>query len=420
MNTDLNMKWRDTPWHVWGCISIAFTIPFAKKFVPGFILLLGLSCIWFCIKQRSVFFDKKQTPFLLLTAIFILHLCGLSYSDHVSEGLNEVGIKLSYVVFPVIAWMMPLLSKNELRKILLAFVGGCIAFVLLALSYGLYRTSLFADLSYLSYEKLGIFLHPTYAATYMSMALFILIRNASLADYVLSKQWLNFLLCCIIIVFISMLASKAGFIAALISMVMGAWCWWKNKKSWISATAILFSAIALMAASSLLAPGSSVRLSAAVNDIEIHTPTEMVVPQQHEAHTSTELRFVTWGASFELLLQNPWGVGTGDTEYELIKKYNHMNEGYAAERKLNAHNQFLQAGAEHGWLGISLLTTCLLALLISTIKHRDTLLMNFILLCGMNFLFESFLEVQAGIVFFCFWVMIFLKQARASVSAISS
>jgi hypothetical protein len=36
--------------------------------------------------------------------------------------------------------------------------------------------------------------------------------------------------------------------------------------------------------------------------------------------------------------------------------------------------------------------------------------LGFILLCSFHFLFESFLEVQAGLVFFAMWSMIFLKR----------
>jgi O-antigen ligase len=107
-------------------------------------------------------------------------------------------------------------------------------------------------------------------------------------------------------------------------------------------------------------------------------------------------------------------VGTGNTESELISIYLQANENYAAERKLNAHNQFLQAGAEHGWPGILLLLACMLLLLFNALKWKNIIMLNFVLLCSMNFLFESFLEVQAGLVFFCFWVFVFTKSEQGN------
>jgi O-antigen ligase len=207
-----------------------------------------------------------------------------------------------------------------------------------------------------------------------------------------------------------MLASKAGFIAALISILMAMWVWFKNFKSIARAITMAVLCIGIMAASIKLLPASAERVSNAIVDAQ--NTSAPLANEKKEAHSSTELRMVTWSAAGTLLLEHPLGVGTGDTESELINKYVQANENYAAERKLNAHNQFLQAGAEHGWLGILLLIACMLVLTYYALKWQNIVMLNFVLLCGMNFLFESFLEVQAGLVFFGFFVFVFVKSEQ--------
>jgi len=61
---------------------------------------------------------------------------------------------------------------------------------------------------------------------------------------------------------------------------------------------------------------------------------------------------------------------------------------------------------EFAWLGIILLVSMIIAGFVFAARNGDNVLLAVLILCSMNFLFESFLEVQAGIVFFCFWIFI--------------
>lgn len=399
------------PWHLWGCMAIAFLIPFAKKFVPGFIGLLGIYVIVYAIKRKRLHIPSFNTPLLLLVSIFILHVVGLLWSDHVHEGMNEIGIKLSYAALPVIAWLMPPLFDKRSNAIMNSFLYGCLAFIPLAIGYGIYRSVIHHDIAWLTYQQLGIYLHPTYAAAYMSFALLILWKNEIDGKRPWNTPTLTYVFAALIIIFISMLASKAGFIAALISIFLGGYYTFLRRKTWREVLVVAVPALFLLAISAFLSPGSITRVEAAIHDIETESVAEPTGEFIHvEAKSSTALRMVSWKASSQVLIENPIGAGTGETQYTLNEKYLAADETYAAEKKLNAHNQFLQSGAEHGWLGISLLAALMITLLTRVYHKKNLLLTAFTLICGMNFLFESFLEVQAGIVFFCFMIIVFVKQ----------
>lgn len=380
-----------------------------------FLVLFGLYLLVQCILKKRLYFSKKDLPLHMLAVLFLLHLIGLTYSENVEYAWTEIGIKLSFFAFPLIALMMPSISSKQGNHVKLAFIIGCLSYLVVSVVTGVYNSLEQNDFSYLSYELLSAPYHPTYAATYQAMAVFMLIQNPSWLKFGLGKRIVFWLILLLMVLFISMLASKAGLLALWISLLMAAIFFFKNKENLRRALLLTASLMILSIASALYLPGVSSRIENAVKDVQTNAPTNANesslenVPEQ-EAHSSTSLRMVTWSASLKLLLENPLGVGTGDTTNELVKIYDSTGEQHASEKKLNAHNQFLQTGAELGWPALIALCSSLALLFALYLKTKDFLLLNFLLLCGMNFLFESFIEVQAGIVFFCFWILIFLRK----------
>ncbi len=396
-------------------MSLAFLIPFGKRYVPLFIMLLGIVLIAHSILKRKLYFSKKDAPLYLLALLFLLHVVGVSYSENTEYAWTEIGIKLSFICFPLLAILLPSISSKTQVGIRIAFITGCLLYLGVAVVTGIYDSITHNDFSYLSYELLSEPYHPTYAATYQAMAVFMLLQNPVWLRYGLGKRIAYWSMIVVMILFISMLASKAGLIAVFISILMGCYSLFQNRQSLGKVILTTFLLLLFSASTALYLPGVSSRIGNAVSDIQAqeHDTTDgttIQTTEEQQAHSSTALRMVTWGASLQLLMENPIGVGTGDTTNELVKIYDSKGEQHASEKKLNAHNQFLQTGAELGWPALISLCTCLLLLFSLYLKNRDLLLLNFLLLCGMNFLFESFIEVQAGIVFFCFWILVFLRR----------
>jgi O-antigen ligase len=122
------------------------------------------------------------------------------------------------------------------------------------------------------------------------------------------------------------------------------------------------------------------------------------------------------GAGF-LLCNFLFGVGTGDYDDELTKmnlKYN--NQGVAEER-LNSHNQFLNTGVQLGVIGFFILTMIFLVSFFASDKRLWQLLI--LLVFFINFLVESFLETQAGIVLFCTLLLLFFSRKNTDELSIS-
>ncbi len=104
--------------------------------------------------------------------------------------------------------------------------------------------------------------------------------------------------------------------------------------------------------------------------MELFTPTD---PATADAGASAAIRTVVWKAAWDVGNHNlPWGTGTGDVKDELLLRYKEIGAVHAEERKLNAHNQFLQTFAALGLPGLgALLLLMLLAPLLRLFARKD-------------------------------------------------
>jgi O-antigen ligase len=109
------------------------------------------------------------------------------------------------------------------------------------------------------------------------------------------------------------------------------------------------------------------------------------------------------------LIQKNWltGFGTGIGRIELNKTY--VSKGYISLKKknTNTHNQYLQYLLDHGIIGFLFLFFLTIIMLIISLKERDYVYTIFIFLLIINFMTESILETQSGIVFFALFNTIF-------------
>ena len=115
-----------------------------------------------------------------------------------------------------------------------------------------------------------------------------------------------------------------------------------------------------------------------------------------------------WKNATEVGLENlPLGVGTGDVHQSLNSAYekHHFTEGVAIN--LNTHNQYLQTLVAIGLPGILLLLFICVFLIVHGIRTRNGYIVLIMLILMGNFLVESMLETQAGIVFFAVIVCLY-------------
>jgi O-antigen ligase len=209
--------------------------------------------------------------------------------------------------------------------------------------------------------------------------------------------------------YVAFLSSKAGFLTLFMAVGIMALYAWRMKGNTTKAFVHMGVVVGTFLLFFLTVPSINGRVERAVSD----TQSQIAGVQGHEAKASTAMRFVTWSAAWHVLEKHAMGVGTGNVTNHLVTEYQNANELEALEQKLPAHNEYLQMGAEWGWIGLIVLVVLMGYLLVRSWQSGDLTFMVFAAGMSLNFLFESMLELQQGIVFFTFWVLFFTYRKQA-------
>jgi hypothetical protein len=295
---------------------IAFLLPINKKYVPLVIAFYLLYSVIYSIRKKY-FSIQKENAFLFLPALLYFALFAtMGNTADEPAAWKEMEIKASMLVFPLLAFMTPVFTREHVYKIINAFVFGCLVFLVFSISYGAYRAYVFDSREYLTYSNLGVIYHPTYMALYQSLALCWLLFRGMTYDYFLNNKYAHWLSSFLIIAYIVLLASKAGLLTGVLAVLWAGIIAWR--KGVIRRHVITVCSVGIIALIALVftVPLTSDRIEAAANDI---TQTQNIEPTNtHEAKSSTELRSVTWKASWELMRSNFFGVGVGSSTSKLI------------------------------------------------------------------------------------------------------
>jgi O-antigen ligase len=114
---------------------------------------------------------------------------------------------------------------------------------------------------------------------------------------------------------------------------------------------------------------------------------------------SNVVRRMIWVCGFELIRENPWGVGSGDANAALMKKYEEKGMTGAMSKEFNAHNQFMQTSIALGFIGGAFLILLIVVFFFYSMKVKNSMLSVFLIVTSLNFLVESMMETESGIVF---------------------
>ncbi|QQR86118.1 MAG: O-antigen ligase family protein [Flavobacteriales bacterium] len=363
---------------------------------------------WLAAKNKFGWFLPTlwRTPYPYLMVFGLLHIIGLAWTSNLGFGLFDLQIKLPLLVLPLLAGFCG--AHVRTGRDLLAFVfslSGALM-VLVCTVASVWRIATGSDLSpaqevFSSYWSL--LLHPSYFALYLSLAI---------------AAW------CLLPIHTWVPRSWSVGVLALLNLgvVLSA-----SKIGWLLLTPLLVTLVVLVRRNAFVRRtllGMMAFAAAGVAVLVMASPyardrvQEMFRASSEQKHdpnatTSSAVRWLTWGTAWELFKVQPWsGTGTGDIKDELVAVYNAKGYTGAAERRLNAHNQYLQSAACLGVLALAALLAMVLVPLAAG-RARDPLFTLFVLLVALNWLVESMLEVQAGAVFFAVFAVLLLWKDEA-------
>lgn len=345
----------------------------------------------------------RSVPMVWLWVILaILYLAGYGWSENKGEAMISLEVKIGIFIFPLVFASMRF-DAWKTRQILGAFLFGLI--IVAAFMIGRAFVSEAANRwTYQEFSR-GI-MHPSYLSLYYVVGIIllfhgILLQNVPPKRKVIASAFVLFF--CIVIF---MLASKTGLISLIVVFLFYiGYAVVRFRRYVVAGVAFAVLVGGFFAALSIF-PGVKERINNLVSTFSSDKPID---PKEVE---SNRVRLLIWKADKEIIAENLLtGVGTGDVQDELERKYDAKGMTGAKEKHLNAHNQFFQTGIALGLPGMVVLAGIFVAGFAICVRNRFGAGALFTALLVFNFIPESMLQIQAGTLFVGFFYSLVLFAA---------
>lgn len=399
---------------------VAFSIPVSYRFTLYALGFAYLVTILLIISTRFSF-EYRNKLLVLYPLLWLFYFISIFYSKNLSYGLSDVFQKISLLLIPII-FIPSKLDRKDVSLILNAFITGLLVSSVFFILRAFYRSLIFTPVgvffrpvpvgvpwdNYFFYELLVQPHHPTYYSMYLSLGIAIIAKRIKQAS-VLKNRVLSYAILSFFTVVIFLSSSKAGIITSFFVLVTAMY-WILKRKGKLIASLILLLFLGL--GLSFVLKNERIRFT-----VKSILQKSNLVVSNHDSNLVKEglVRFEIWKSVPEVLSGGEWltGVGAGDVKDELVRSYKNNGIEYAYNEKLNAHNQYLQTLLGIGILGLSVLLSILGYTIWLAYKHKNVVLLLYIIIVSVNFMFESVLERVFGVIFFTFFLL-FLSSSEVT------
>ncbi len=358
-----------------------------------------------CSVFQKQLFSSRSAMFWMI-AFYVFHIVGMAWSTNLAFGWSDVGMKLSFVIVPLIVSIGRM--QLSLKK-WLSWAVDCMSVIAVGLLiYAFWKSWYYPEDNHWAYffeSEFSTFLHRSYWATYCAIgtawALFDWISGTR---KIISWRLFTFILLAAATV---LTISKAGII------ILGLLCFWLIlyhiivRKWWKIALPCLAVMIGLIAGVAHFSPRVASRFQ------EIPKAFSTVKSSGNTDVESNAARIIMWSTSV-IVIQSNWlfGTGTGDVKDVLIATNMELGNNEVAEKKLNSHNQFLNSWVQLGVFGFVFLLGIFFSSFGTAIRNGSLPVTLMTLAFLITMLFESFVETQGGIIPFCLLMAVLNQRAE--------
>ena len=388
------------------CLFTGLWILF-PHFTSFLLALFGITVIYGIIKKELVFTFHLLPSLLVL--LYILYLVYAIPTNHLPIALDFLEYKLSLLAFPFVLAFEPKFRVNW-KYVFYSFLIA----VLLLVIYDLAQASI-------HYAKTGVLNsfyssalspthHPTYLTAFLSLAIMISLRFAKSVDSLKLKMILWGMIGLLVLLHVP-LASLSGMLF-LVLFFSGVFIYLLVKKrKWVSLLIMVISSFALVFSVLKVQPSLNTNINNTIFLVNEYTDSpKKFIQTRPFPMQGNEARLVVWKVAFDIFMEHPMGVGLGNLEEMMHQRLVELGLNQQAALNYNPHNQYLQIAAEIGIIGLLLFLGILLYGIVWAISSKNWLLLLVILSLAINCLFESMLQRQSGIVFYCFWICLFSSR----------
>jgi O-antigen ligase len=354
-------------------------------------------------KIKSIKFDPILISFVIF---FLFHIIALSWSHYPFNASHTIEVKLSFLILPFLFSTENYLHLKAKKKLFITFCLSCMVSFLFCLLSSIYHFHAFGLQSIFSRMNIAeAIMHPGYYSNYFALGIlfctFELLNNMNhsfKAGYIL--------LIVLFSIILTLLASKTALIFIFIFAVYIFWrssSFIKNnllRLSFFVGICLLFGIIFCML------PPIKNRI------IETYQQSNVEI-KQPDFSNSTISRRAAWNLEWQLIKDNPMvGYGTGSANLLLLEKFKEKKYASLIKNNMHTHNQFFHTWIDLGLGGIILLMSFLIICIRQFFIQNEEMGIWFSGLVFINILTDDMLEIQAGSVFFIFFLLILIYQHK--------
>jgi O-antigen ligase len=349
--------------------------------------------------------DQGSGIFILFLAFIVYYLwqcAGLIFSSDLKMGFSNAFGRLSLLAFPLILSSPGKLIRKRAGVLLKIFASCTVMFMLGCYIFALYRSLSLKEgvwifdhhvpdypwLSYFFGSDLAFSIHPSYLAMYVLFSAFITFEAGfqNMSGQISRIFW--FASGLFLIVSLYFISSRAGILGGILVIPVYFYIRLRNRKG--SKLTLLTILAALIISIPLLLKNQRVQYLY-----------DRFTRQETVGENRQEPRMIIWKSSFRLIKKNILlGVGIGDVRNELVSEYENLGEAEMAQKRLNAHNQFIEVFLENGIIGLTLFLFLLSLMVYIALKDKNLIYGIFLFIILLFFMFETILYRLAGVSFF--------------------
>jgi O-antigen ligase len=385
-----------------------------SKFAALYILLMALVIGWNYFRKKIEFSLNKFS--LLFVGLYLCYLVGTFWTQDWSEASRYLENKVSFLLIPFLfsfrkkeEFNISLIYKGLVFAVLLAFLYGISLAVLCSMNGNSFPNCFLKS-------NLSPFMHTTYMSVYVLIAMTATFSMMKYARLTLFQGWT---LVIIFVIYNALLLSLAGLLFFGFLALWFAVDWLRSRVSKIRLIQLTLSGVAIAIFVFFKLPFISEDVQAVVQSTKDYKKNpNQYVQELPRLTSSTQTRLVMWSVTVEEIKKHPLGVGTGNIDIVLGDNLRKKGNLTFAEKQYNPHNQYLQTMLEVGPIGFFILLLITIGGMIKS--YKEEYFMAFVLFASLffNCLFESMLQLQAGIIFYPFFFMLLSIAQRSTTKQI--